>query len=333
MKVAVVGMGAMGTLLAHGMARGGHTVTVLDRRRRVEQIRSDGLVVVATDGTESRAEVAMAIEDAEAGGVHDAVFLATKAHQVPEVAPHLGSLMSADSSVVTIQNGIPWWYFHRYAGDLCGCRLLSLDPSGAIERSIDSRRVVGCVAYPAAHIDADGRAHHVEGTSLPVGELDGSELPRTRQLVDLLTSAGFKSRILGDIRSEIWLKAWGALSLNPVSALTRATMEEICIDKLTRDLVATMMQEAQTVAEALGVTFRHTIDKRIEGARLVGRHKTSMLQDLERGEPLELDALLGSVIELGGMIGRDTPTLRAVYACTALLDKLNRSGHVDQRRE
>ena len=163
--------------------------------------------------------------------------------------------------------------------------------------------------------------HHVEGDQFPIGELDGCERARTRDIAGLLVNAGFRSRILDDIRSEIWLKAWGALSINPISALTRATMAEICTDPGTRALVASMMREAQGIAEALGVTFRHTIEKRIEGARLVGQHKTSMLQDLERGEELELDALLGSVIEIGNILGLQTPSMSAVYACAALLDK------------
>ncbi len=322
-KVVVVGAGAVGTLLAHAFATAGHCVAVIDRAWRTRQIQRDGLRVWR-DGVEARASVA-AYEDFADTPAADVVFLATKTYHLPSVAPALTAWLGRETSVITLQNGIPWWYFHGTGGAHDGRRLRSVDPDGVLERAIDWRRVVGCVAYPAASMDAAGRVQHVEGDHFPVGELDGIARERTSMIAELLRSGGFRSRVLDDVRSEIWLKAWGNLSLNPISALTGATMAEICNFPATRALVGTMMAEAQAIAESLGIRFRHSIEKRIEGASAVGAHKTSMLQDLERGEPLELDALLKSVIELGHITGQQTTALEAVYACAALLDQKRRT--------
>jgi len=323
LAVVVVGAGAMGTLLAHAFATSGHRVAVVDRPPRVRQILRDGLRV-QRDGVETNAAVAAYDRAAEAP-IADVVFLATKAHQLRSVAPTLTDWLGRDATVVTLQNGIPWWYFQGTDGLHAGRRLTSVDPDGALEQAIDWRRIVGCVAYPAASMDAQGCVRHVEGDHFPIGELDGVTRERTTTIADLLRGAGFRSRVLDDVRAELWLKAWGNLSLNPISALTGATMAEICEHPDTRRLVATMMGEAHAIAESLGIRFRHTIEKRIEGARAVGAHKTSMLQDLERGEPLELDALLKCVIELGHITERRTTALEAVYACTALLDRTRRA--------
>jgi 2-dehydropantoate 2-reductase len=315
-----VGAGAIGTLLGHTLASAGHRVTMIDLPRRVAQIRRDGLRLVR-DGTELRPATVHACDDPCGAPNADFVFLATKAYHLPLVAPRLTTLLSRAAAVVTVQNGIPWWYFYGHGGPLDGRRLTSLDPDGVLEAAIDARQIVGCVAYPAASMDAEGRVHHVEGDHFPLGELDGVPKERTTAIAELLKRAGFRSRVLTDLRAEIWLKAWGALSLNPISALTGATMAEICDYPATHALVSAMMREAQAIAESLGIRFRHTIEKRIDGARAVGSHKTSMLQDLERGEPLELDALLASVIELGEITRCATTTLRAVHACAALLDR------------
>ena len=257
------------------------------------------------------------------------MILATKAQHLPMVAQQASRLIGPETVVLTIQNGIPWWYLHGRSGDYSGARIQCLDPDGTLERFIPSRSIVGCVAYPAVRLDGDGQVIHVEGWRLPVGELDGSIQERTQVIASLLDRAGFKSRAIGEIHSEIWLKALGALSINPISALTRATMEEICTFSATRDLVKTMMQEAKNVAEALGATLRHTIDERIDGARSVGAHKTSMLQDVEAGRALELDALMLAVLELGELTRTNTPTIRSIYACTALLNE-RIQGRLDQ---
>ncbi len=230
--------------------------------------------------------------------------------------------MGPDTIIMTVQNGLPWWYFHKHGGEHDGKPLKTLDPSGVLTKHIDADRIIGCVVYPAAAVTEPGVIHHVEGDRFPLGELDGSESERAQKLHDLLVDAGFRSRILDDIRSEIWLKAWGNLSFNPISALTHATLVDICQFPETRQLAADMMSEAQEIAEALGITFRHTIEKRISGAEGVGAHKTSMLQDVEAGRSLETEALIGSILEMGEMIGKPAPSIKAVYACVKLLNKV-----------
>jgi 2-dehydropantoate 2-reductase len=321
MRIAIVGAGAMGTLLGHGFSKGGHNVTMLDLPDRVEQLRAAGeLIVIAQDGSESAAKPALVTSDFSLAGKHEVVILACKAQDLTGVARDVTALTDSESIIVTIQNGIPWWYLQGLPNGLGNKRIQCLDPEGMLERFIDPSQIVGCVAYPAANLEPDGRARHVEGYRFPVGELDGSVRDRTRVISSLFEDGGFKSRIIDDIRSEIWLKAWGALSINPISALTRATMEDICSYSETRELVAQMMLEAQQIAEALGAHFRHTIEKRIEGAKAVGAHKTSMLQDVENGLPLELDALMLAILELAEMTGKPAPAIRNIYACTALLN-------------
>lgn len=321
MRVALVGAGAMGTLMGHGLCRGGHEVTMLDLPPRVAQLRQTGrLTVISDDGTESVAVPQLITSDYSEAGRHEVIILACKSQDLPAAARDIGSLAEGGSVIVTIQNGIPWWYpqtLPEYPGPRW---IRCLDPERQLERYIDPSRIIGCVAYPAAILEPDGRVRHVEGYRFPVGELDGEVRERTRRLSMLFEEGGFKSRIIDDIGSEIWLKAWGALSINPISALTHATMEEICSFPETRGLIAQMMTEAQSVAEAFGAKFRHTIDKRIEGAKAVGAHKTSMLQDVENGIELELDALMRAVLELAELAEIATPAIRHVYACTALLN-------------
>ena len=322
MRIAIVGAGAMGSLLGHGFRNAGHEVSLFDKPERIETLQSAGeLVVIAEDGTESSASSFRVSSVYSEVGAHDVIVLATKAQDLPEASKGINQLADSNSTFVTIQNGIPWWYLQGLPEPLCHHRLRCLDPDGLLELTIDPADIVGCVAYPAATIEPDGRIRHVEGKRFALGELDGIERERTQRLATLFEVAGYKSRIVDDIRSEIWLKAWGALSINPVSALTRATMRSICDFPESRNLVALMMREAQEVAEALGATFRHTIEKRIDGARAVGEHKTSMLQDVENGRPLELDALMLAVLELAALTGKDVPTIRSIYACTALLNE------------
>ena len=312
----------MGSLLGHGFRNAGHEVSLIDRPTRIDALRSSGqIVVIAQDGAESATGPFQVTSDYSDVGVQDIILLATKAQDLPAASRGINELAGSDSTFVTIQNGIPWWYLQGLPEPLCKHRLRSLDPDGRLERNIDPDHIVGCVAYPAATIESDGRVRHVEGRRFALGELDGEERERTRRIAALFEEAGYKSRIVDDIRSEIWLKAWGALSINPISALTRATMRSICDFPESRELVARMMSEAQKVAEALGARFRHTISKRIDGARAVGEHKTSMLQDVENGRPLEIDALMLAVLELATLTGTDAPTIRNIYACTALLNK------------
>jgi len=322
MRIAIVGAGAMGTLLGYGLCKAGHEITLLDRPNRVAQIRSSGrLVVVSPDGVEMSASPTSVMVDYSRAGVHDIVILATKSHDLPAVAPGLSKLTNRFSTIVTIQNGIPWWYLQGLRSNFGSTRIPCLDPDGQLERLIDSSQIIGCVAYPAAMMDSSGRVHHVEGYRLPVGELDGSVRERTRLLARLFEQSGFKSRIVDDIRSEIWLKAWGAIPINAISALTRATMVDICSFAETRELIEQMMREIQEIAEAFGARFRHTLERRIDGAKAVGAHKTSMLQDVESGRTLELDALMLATLQLADLAGKEAPTVRNIYACTALLNK------------
>lgn len=321
MQIAVVGAGAMGTLLGHGFSRAGHKVTALDLPERVAQLQASGTFAVASiEGGVTEAECSMATTDFSVAGPQDIIVLATKSQDLPGVAQGVAQIALNDTPIVTIQNGLPWWYLYGLPTNLETSRISCLDPDGLLERHINPSNVVGCVAYPAAELLPGGVSRHVEGFRLPVGELDGTTRDRTLKVSSALEDAGFKSRIIDDVRSEIWLKAWGALSINPISALARATMVEICQFSETRDLVAQMMQEAQLVAEAIGASLRHTIDKRISGAEAVGAHKTSMLQDVESGRTLELDALMLAVIELANLMGKDVPTIRNIYACAALLN-------------
>jgi len=318
MKVAIVGGGAIGTLLGANFGPQAR-VSVIDRGARLEDLKRNGFRLVRTDGETVQQAPCLATDDCREAGPQDVVFLAVKAYDLPAVAQDIGHLLAADTTVVTLQNGLPWWYFQKHPGPYENLRLKSLDPLGTLAESIDAERIVGCVAYPAAELLADGSVRHVEGQRFPVGELDGLIRDRTESLVRLFEGSGFKSRAIPDIRAELWLKAWGALSINPISALTGGRMDEICSHALTRDLVATMMKEAEGIARCLGISFRHTIDKRIEGAKAVGPHKTSMLADLEAGRKLEIEALVGSVVELAEITRQPAPSIEAIHACITLL--------------
>jgi len=220
-----------------------------------------------------------------------------------------------------MQNGIPYWYFHRHGGELAGTRVCSVDPNGVIGAQIPPERVIGCVVYPAAELVSPGVVQHIEGNRFPLGEPDGSTSERVTRVSASFNAAGLQAPVLSDIRSEIWLKLWGNLTFNPISALSRATLASICQYPPSRELAVAMMTEAQTVAGKLGITFRVPLEKRIAGAERVGHHKTSMLQDVEAGRALEIDALLGSVDELARLTNTATPHIDTVLALTKLLAK------------
>jgi len=320
MRICIVGAGAIGGFLGARLALIGEQVIVIARGAHLEAMRGHGLKLVMSDGTEHHARHIEATDDVRDAGPQDMVMLALKAHQIPAIAPELPALFEPHTSVVTLQNGIPWWYFQRHGGPLDGRRLESLDPGGVIESHVAPERVIGCIAYPATGLAEPGVIRQVEGDRFPVGEPDGSESERVRHAAALLERAGFRSRVLTDIRSEIWLKAWGNLCFNPISALTHATLAGICRCPETRRLAATMMAEAQAIAGKLGVSFRHPIERRIQGAESVGEHKTSMLQDLEAGKPMEIEALIGAVLELGRLTETPAPAIESIYACVKLLD-------------
>lgn len=321
MKFAVVGAGAIGGYLGARLALAGEEVTFIARNRNLEAIRANGFKLILEDGREEHAATAKAVQHMAEAGPQDVVLLTVKAHQVGDLLPDLRALFGPNTMVVTMINGIPWWYFHKLPGDHEGMGLDSVDPGGRLAAHIEPERIIGSVVYPAAELVAPGVVKLIEGNRFTLGELDGSRSERITALSEVMMRAGFKAPVAKDIRSEIWVKLWGNLSFNPISALTHATLEDICRYPATRTLASRMMTEAQGVAEALGVRFKITLEQRIAGAEGVGAHKTSMLQDVENGRALELEALVGSVVELGRITGQPTPTIEAMYAATSLLGR------------
>jgi 2-dehydropantoate 2-reductase len=319
LKIAIIGVGAIGGYVGFKLALAGEDVTFIARGANLKALRSDGIRLLTADGAEQSVAKVKATDDYTATGPQDLVILAMKAHQVEAVAPQVPKLFGPDTVVVPMQNGIPYWYFHRYPGELAGTRVTSVDPSGLIGECIPCERVIGCVVYPAAELISPGVIKHVEGNRFPVGEPDGTSSARVARVSECFIRAGLQAPVLGDIRAEIWLKLWGNLTFNPISALSRATLASICQYPPSRAIAAAMMTEAQHVAHKLGITFRVSLEKRIQGAEKVGHHKTSMLQDVESARTLEIDALLGSVVELARLTNTRTPHIDTVYALTKLL--------------
>ncbi|MDP1789891.1 MAG: 2-dehydropantoate 2-reductase [Methylibium sp.] len=321
MKIAVVGAGAIGGYLGAKLAIAGEDVTFIARNKNLAAINAHGFRLVLEDGSEQHAPTARAVQQMAEAGPQDAVLLTVKAHQVRDLLPDLRQLFGPETMVVTMINGVPWWYFHKLAGPYEGRTLQSVDPDGLLAQHIEPERVIGSVVYPAAELLAPGVVKVIEGNRFTLGEPDGSRSPRIEALSQAMIGAGFKSPVAKDIRGEIWIKLWGNLSFNPISALTHATLQDICRFPLSRELAARMMGEAQAVGQKLGVEFKISLDKRIAGAEAVGAHKTSMLQDVENGRALELEALVGSVVELGRITDTPTPTIDAIYAAASLLGK------------
>ena len=319
MRICVVGAGSIGGHVAVLFAAAGHEVTVIARGAHLAAIRTNGLRLILNDGSEHLAPGLHATDDLRAAGRQDLVILAVKAHQVEPIIDDVAALLREDTVLIPMQNGIPWWYFQRHGGPHEGQRVRAVDPGARVMSAVDPRRIIGCVVYPAASIASPGIVRHTEGDRYPLGELDGTTTERITHIAQAFTTAGLKAPVLDNIRAEIWLKLWGNLSFNPISALTHTTLVDLCQYPLTRTLAQAMMTEAQSIANRLGIEFRVTIEKRIAGAEKVGRHKTSMLQDIEAGREPEIDALLGSVIELGRLTGTATPHLDTVYALVKLL--------------
>ena len=331
MRFCIVGAGAIGGFVGARLALAGEDVTFIARGKNLDAINGAGMKVFYRDGREETASTVRATDRYEGAGTFDVVILALKAHQVGAVAPHIAPLCDENTVVIPMQNGIPFWYFHQHGGELAGRTVESVDPGGVVKDAIAAKRIVGCVVYPASELVAPGTVMHIEGERFPIGELDGSNSERAQKISAAFVAAGFKCPILDNIRAEMWLKLWGNLTFNPISALTHATLSDICEDANGRELAAQMMREAQAVAEKLGITFRVSLDKRIEGAAKVGKHKTSMLQDVEAGRALEVDALVGSVVELGNLTGVPTPTIKAVYQAAKLLDRTMSAGMISVR--
>jgi len=319
-RFCIVGAGAIGGYVGARLAQAGADVAFLARGRTLEALRAEGVELRDHDGSVTRIKNVRAFDAPGGGERFDVVMLALKAYQLAEVAPRIESMCHAETVVVPMQNGIPFWYFNDHAGPWEGRAIESVDPRGAVRAAIPAHRILGCVVYIAAEQAGPGRIVHVSNDRLILGEPTGGASARAGAIAEVLVRAGFAAPVIADIRNEIWLKVWGNLSFNPVSALTRATLSDICGDAHGRELVTQMMREAAEVAARLGVSFRITIEQRIEGAARVGGHKTSMLQDVESGRAIEVDALVGSVVELGRLVGVPTPTITAIYRATKLLD-------------
>ncbi|HJZ45723.1 MAG TPA: 2-dehydropantoate 2-reductase [Roseiflexaceae bacterium] len=321
MRICIVGAGAIGGYMGARLALAGQHITLIARGAHLQAIQERGLTLQSDDGTIETIRPALATSETSMAGPQDVVIVAVKAHSLPSIAPVLRALFGPETIVLPAQNGIPWWYFHKHGGPYEGRRIESVDPDGVIEAHIETERVIGCVVYPAAELAGPGVVRQIEGNRFSLGELDGAKTERIQQLAQVFNQAGMKAPIRSRIRSEIWLKLWGNLAFNPISAITRATLADICRYPPSRALARAMMLEAQAVAERLGVEFALSVDQRIAGAEQVGEHKTSMLQDIEAGRPTEIDALLGAVAELGRLTATPTPHIDAIYAGVKLLER------------
>ena len=317
MRFAVVGAGAIGAYLGTKLSLSGHDVFLIARGPHLRAMQSRGVRVRSPEG-DFEAHPA-ATDDYEQVGQVDFVFLTVKAHSLPEVAPRLGPLLGPETAVVSAQNGIPWWYFQRLGGRWDGRRIERLDPSGMVSSAIPAKRVIGCIVYPSTSIAEPGVIDHVEGNRFAIGEPDGTTSDRCRSLAVALKKSGLRCPIRSRIREDMWVKLLGSVAFNPISALTHATLVEIAEHPEACALARSVMEEADAVARALGVRVPVSVERRIAGAAAVGAHKTSMLQDLESGRPMELEAVVGAVIEFGEMLDVPVPNTKAVYAATKLL--------------
>lgn len=305
-------MGAM-------LSKAGYGVTLIARGSHMRAMRKDGVRVKGISG-EFVVRPDITDNPADAGPV-DVVLLTLKAHSLTDMAPRIKPLLGPETTVVSAQNGIPWWYFYAHGGEWDGLRLESVDPGGVIEDHIESKRVLGCVIYCATVISAPGVIEHVEGNRFPLGEPDGSKSERARLIAEAFRQAGLKSPVRTDIRRDIWVKLMGNVTFNPISALSRATLLDIISCSETRALASNMMAECQAICARLGLDLGISIEQRIAGAEKVGHHKTSMLQDVEAGRPMELESLMGAVVELGEKMAIPIPYTKAVYACAKLLNQ------------
>ena len=317
MKIAIVGAGAIGAFLGAKLALSGEDVYLIARGAHLQAMQANGVSVKSPEGDFKAYPTAT--DDYDLVGPVDFVFLTVKAHSLTDIASKLTPLLGPDTAVISAQNGIPWWYFQKHGGLLDGTSIESVDPGGFIAKAVDSSRVIGCIIYPSTVISEPGKIEHIEGNRFSIGELDGTSSDRCKRLASILISAGFKSPIRSRIRHDLWIKLLGNVVFNPMSALTGATLEEMATHPDSSAVARAVMAEADELAEALGVRLPLTIDQRMEGARKLGAHKTSMLQDLESGRPMELESVVGVLIELGEKLGLPMPHTRTLYSCTKLL--------------
>ncbi len=312
MRICIYGAGAIGGWLGCQLSLAGEDVTLIARGPHLAAMQKNGIRLLI-DGEERVAHPKCTDDPAEAGP-QDYVIIAVKAHSFPGITDRLAPMFDAETAVVTGVNGIPWWYFYKLEGPWEDRRVESVDPGGRIWDAVGPERAIGCVVYPAAEIAEPGVIRHIEGDRFILGEPDGAGSERAQKLCDALNNAGFTSRVRNNIRDDIWVKLWGNLCFNPISALTLATLDKVAGEAGTGEVCRHMMQEAQAIGEKLGARFRVNIDKRLAGGAAVGAHKTSMLQDLEQGRPMEIDALVTVVQELGRMVEVPTPTIDVVLA-------------------
>lgn len=317
MKICIFGAGAIGGYMAVKLAQAGIDVSIVARGPHLAAIQAKGLTLLE-EGAEPVTIPVRASADPTDLGLQDYLIVTLKAHSVPPVVGAMQPLIGSSTTIVSGVNGVPWWYFHKIGGPLEGTRLQSVDPGNVQWDSFGPDRVLGCVVYPAAEVSEPGTIRHIEGNRFSLGEPDGSKSDRATALSQALQASGLKAPVRPRLRDEIWVKLWGNLSFNPISALTHATLDVLCTDSGTRDVARRMMLEAQEIAEKLGVTFPIDVERRIDGGAAVGAHRTSMLQDLDAGRPMEIDALVGSVQELGRITATPTPTIDTVLALVAL---------------
>jgi 2-dehydropantoate 2-reductase len=315
-KICIYGAGAIGGLLGAKLAHSGQDVTLIARGPHLAALRAQGLTL--RSGEKEFTVHPRATENPDEAGKQDFVIVALKANAVPAIAEKMLPLLGPNTAVVMAVNGLPWWYFYGLEGAFRDRRVRILDPEDKLWTVIGPERVIGCVVYPAAEISSPGHIQHIEGDRFSLGEPDGSRSERILALSGILTAAGLKAPVKTDIRSEIWVKLWGNAVFNPISALTGATLRAICEDREAAKLVEQVMREVERVANAVGVRMPVSLEKRMAGAAAIGEHKTSMLQDLEKGRPLELDAIVAAVIELADLTGVAVPQLRGLYALTKL---------------
>jgi 2-dehydropantoate 2-reductase len=317
MRFLVAGAGAIGAYIGARMAHAGLDVTLFARGPHLRAMQERGVQVKSTEGDfVARPTIAASLEEV---GPVDVVFLGVKAHGLPQLAPQLKPVLGPQATVVSTQNGIPWWYFQGFGGELEGLRLERIDPGGVISSAIEARTVVGSIVYFSTEISSPGVIQHIEGNRISLGELDGSRSDRCRQIAEALIASGLRCPVTTRIRQEIWVKVLGNASLNPVSALTRATLVQMLRDPGVSSVIRNIMQEVEALSHKLGMELPVSIDQRMAGAEKVGEHKTSMLQDLEAGRPMELEALVGTVVELGERLGLPMPYTKTVYSCAKLL--------------
>jgi len=316
MKVCIFGAGAIGGYMGVKLAKAGADVSLVARGPHLVAMQEKGLTLI--EESETTTVPVTASDDPAALGVQDYVIVTLKAHSVPPVVSKMAPLIGPNTTIVSGVNGVPWWYFHKLEGAHEGTRLDSVDPGNVQWDGFGPDRVLGCVVYPAAEVIEPGVIKHIEGNRFSLGEPDGSKSDRAQALSKILANAGLKAPVRPKLRDEIWVKLWGNLSFNPISALTHATLDVLCTDEGTRAVARNMMVEAQEIAERLGVKFPIDVDRRIAGGAAVGAHRTSMLQDLDQGRPMEIDALVASVQELGRVTGVPTPTIDTVLGLIRL---------------